>query len=203
MVETLPAIPPSGNGRSGTGAAPRVCGMAASDGSLLLGYGAARPQVDADAWVAPGAVVVGDARLLAGSSVWFGAVVRADGDRIELGRGSNLQDGCVMHTDPGFALVVGAGVSVGHRAVLHGCTVEDDVLVGMGAVLLNGSRVGRGSLVAAGAVLLEGTQVPPGSLVAGVPAKVRRELTADELAGVRDNARGYVERAREYAQQGR
>ena len=176
--------------------------MAASDGSLLLGYGEARPKIDADAWVAPGAVVVGAARLLAHSSVWYGAVVRADGDSIELGAGSNLQDGCVMHTDPGFPMVVGAGVSVGHGAVLHGCTVEDEVLVGMGAVLLNGCRVGSGSLIAAGAVLLEGTQVPPGSLVAGVPGKVRRELTADELAGVRDNARRYVERAREYAQQG-
>lgn len=174
--------------------------MAAPDGPLLLGYGEARPEIDADAWVAPGAVVVGAARLLARSSVWFGSVIRADGDGIELGEGSNLQDGCVMHTDPGFPLVVGAGVSVGHRAVLHGCTIEDEVLVGMGAVLLNGSRVGRGSLVAAGAVLLEGTQVPPGSLVAGVPGKVRRELTADELAGVRDNARRYVERAQEYAQ---
>ena len=177
--------------------------MAASDGSLLVGYGEARPEIDADAWVAPGAVVVGAARLLTRSSVWYGAVVRADGDSIELGEGSNLQDGCVMHTDPGFPLVVGAGVSVGHRAVLHGCTLEDEVLVGMGAVLLNGTRVGRGSLIAAGAVLLEGTQVPPGSLVAGVPGKVRRELTPDELEGVRDNARRYVERAREYAQHAR
>jgi carbonic anhydrase/acetyltransferase-like protein (isoleucine patch superfamily) len=173
--------------------------VAAADGALLLGYGPDRPEIDPAAWVAPGAVVIGAARLRAGSSVWFGSVVRADGDRIEFGEGSNLQDGCVMHTDPGFPIVVGAGVSVGHRAVLHGCTVEDDVLVGMGAVLLNGTRVGRGSLIAAGAVLLEGTQVPPSSLVAGVPAKVRRELTADEMNGIRDNARRYVERAREYA----
>jgi carbonic anhydrase/acetyltransferase-like protein (isoleucine patch superfamily) len=176
--------------------------MAAADGALLLGYGGARPEIDADAWVAPGAVIIGAVRLLARSSVWFGSVVRADGDRIELGEGSNLQDGCVMHTDPGFPLLVGSGVSVGHRAVLHGCTLEDDVLVGMGAVLLNGARVGRGSLIAAGTVLLEGTEVPPGSLVAGVPGKVRRELTRDELAGVRDNAGRYVERAREYAAQG-
>ena len=175
--------------------------MAASQGSLLLDYGASRPEIDPDAWVAPGAVVIGAVRLRARCSVWYGAVVRADGDRIELGEGSNLQDGCVMHTDPGFPLVVGSGVSIGHRAVLHGCTVEDDVLIGMGAVLLNGSRVGRGSLVAAGAVLLEGTAVPPGSLVAGVPGKVRRDLTPDELVSVRDNASGYVERARTYAQQ--
>jgi len=173
--------------------------MAAPDAPLLLGYGEARPEIDPDAWVAPGAVVVGAARLLARSSVWYGAVIRADGDRIELGEGSNLQDGCVMHADPGFPAVVGAGVSVGHRAVVHGCTVEDEVLVGMGAVLLNGCRVGRGSLIAAGAVLLEGTEVPPGSLVAGVPGKVRRELTPAERDGVRENARRYVERAREYA----
>jgi carbonic anhydrase/acetyltransferase-like protein (isoleucine patch superfamily) len=176
--------------------------VAVAEGALLIDYRHARPEIDPDAWVAPGAVVIGAARLLAGSSVWYGSVVRADGDRIELGTGSNLQDGCVMHTDPGFPLTVGAGVSVGHRAVLHGCTIEDDVLVGMGAVLLNGSRVGRGSLIAAGTVLLEGTEVPPGSLVAGVPGKVRRELTADELAGVRDNARRYVERALEYSGSG-
>jgi carbonic anhydrase/acetyltransferase-like protein (isoleucine patch superfamily) len=176
--------------------------VAAPDGPLLLRYRDARPEVDPDAWVAPGAVVVGAARLLARSSVWYGAVIRADGDRIELDEGSNLQDGCVMHADPGFPAVVGAGVSIGHRAVVHGCTVEDDVLVGMGAVLLNGCRIGTGSLIAAGAVLLEGTEVPPGSLVAGVPGKVRRELTPDERAGVRENARHYVERAREYARAG-
>jgi carbonic anhydrase/acetyltransferase-like protein (isoleucine patch superfamily) len=159
-----------------------VGAMTATDGPLLVDFRETRPEIHPDAWVAPGAVVVGAARLLAGSSVWYGAVVRADGDRIELGEGSNLQDGCVMHADPGFPAVVGAGVSIGHRAVVHGCTVEDEVLVGMGAVLLNGCRVGRGSLIA------------------GVPGKVRRELGQDELAGVRDNARRYVERAREYAQ---
>ena len=166
---------------------------------LLLPHEGHEPDVDATAWVAPGAVVVGRAVLRAHSSVWYGAVVRADGDAVELGEGSNLQDGAVVHADPGFPARIGAGVVVGHRAVVHGCTVEDDVLVGMGSVLLNGVRVGAGSLVAAGAVLLEGTEVPPGSLVAGVPAKVRRPLTQEEREGVRRNAESYVQRAREHA----
>lgn len=165
---------------------------------LLLPLDGAAPVVDTAAWVAPGATLVGDVHVAADASVWFGTVLRGDGAPIRVGERSNVQDGCVGHTDPGFPLTVGAGVSVGHRAVLHGCTVEDDVLVGMGAVLLNGVRIGRGSLVAAGAVVLEGTDVPPRSLVAGVPAKVRRQLTDDEVARVRRNAQGYVERLARY-----
>lgn len=173
--------------------------MSVSPGAQILGYRDREPQIAADAWVAPGATVIGAARLLERSSVWFGAVIRADGASIELGRASNLQDGCVIHADPDFPVLVGSGVSIGHRAVVHGATVEDDCLIGMGAVLLNGCRVGRGSLVAAGTVLLEGTVVPPGSLVAGVPGKVRREITDAEAAGIAANTRGYVARAREYA----
>ncbi len=174
--------------------------MTVSPGALLLPHAGWEPDLDPTAWVAPGAVVVGRARLRARSSVWYGAVVRADGDAIELGEGSNLQDGCVVHADPGYPAVIGSGVVVGHRAVLHGCTVEDGVLVGMGAVLLNGVRVGQGSLVAAGAVLLGGTEVPPGSLVAGVPARVRRPLTDEERERARRGAEGYVQRAREHAE---
>lgn len=159
------------------------------------------PQIARTAWVAPGVTLVGQVVLEDGASVWFGSVVRADGDAIRVGRDSNVQDGCVLHADPGLPLSVGAGVTVGHRAVLHGCTVEDDVLVGMGSVVLNGARIGTGSLVAAGAVVLEGTEVPPGSLVAGVPAKVRRPLTDEERAGIRDNARTYVGLRDRYASQ--
>lgn len=154
-----------------------------------------RPQIADTAWVAPGATVVGAVTLAEGVSVWYNSVLRADTDPISIGEGSNIQDLSVMHADPGFPCTVGAGVSVGHRAVLHGCTVEDDVLIGMGAVVLNGARIGRGSLVAAGAVVLGGTEVPPGSLVAGVPAKVRRELTDEELAENRRSAAHYVELA--------
>ena len=173
--------------------------MSGGSGAQVVGYRGTTPDIASDAWVAPGAAVIGAARLRAGSSVWYGAVIRADGDRIELGEDSNLQDGAVVHADPGFPVRIGSGVTIGHRVVLHGCTIEDGCLIGMGAVLLNGTHIGRGSLVAAGAVLLEGTVVPPGSLVAGVPGKVRRELTGEEADSIAANARGYVERAREYA----
>lgn len=149
------------------------------------------PQVHPEAWVAPTAVLAGRVVLAEGASVWYCSVLRGDGDRITVGAGSNIQDGCVLHTDRGFPVTIGTGVSVGHRAVVHGCTIDDDVLVGMGAVVLNGAHVGTGSLIAAGAVVLEGTEVPPGSLVAGVPAKVRRELNDDERAAIRRNAETY------------
>ena len=158
-----------------------------------------RPSIDADAWVAPGATVVGDVAVGPASSVWYGAVLRGDGDRIALGARTNVQDGCVLHTDPGFPLTLGDGVSVGHRAVLHGCTVGDDSLVGMGAVVLNGARIGRNCLVAASALVLEGVEIPDGSLVAGAPAKVRRPLTDDEVAALRANADTYVELMRRHA----
>ncbi|MDN6330249.1 MAG: gamma carbonic anhydrase family protein, partial [Brachybacterium sp.] len=143
------------------------------------------PQVPETAWVAPTATLVGAVTLSEDSSVFYSSVLRGDMDSIVIGPGSNIQDGCVVHTDTGFPAVVGAGVSVGHRAVLHGCTVEDDSLIGMGAVVLNGAVVGAGSLVAAGAVVTEGMQIPPGSLVAGVPAKVRKELDEDGLEALR------------------
>lgn len=152
----------------------------------------ASPGVDASAWVAPGVVVSGDVRLHAGASIWYNTVLRADEEHIEIGANTNIQDLCVSHTDTGFPTVIGAGVSVGHRAVLHGCRVGDDALVGMGAVLLNGVVIGASSMVAAGAVVLEGTEVPPGSLVAGVPGKVRRELTDDERQGLIQNTRTYL-----------
>jgi carbonic anhydrase/acetyltransferase-like protein (isoleucine patch superfamily) len=150
------------------------------------------PVLHETAFVALGAVVVGQVHLAAQSSVWYNAVLRAEAEPITLGERSNLQDGVVCHVDAGFPVTIGTGVSVGHRAVLHGCTVEDDCLIGMGATILNGAVIGAGSLVAAGAVVLEGTVVPPGSLVAGVPGKVRRELTADEQAGIRRNAEAYL-----------
>lgn len=153
------------------------------------------PRLAETAWVAPSATVLGKVSLADGASVFYGAVLRGDMDSISIGERSNVQDGCVAHTDPGHPVVVGAGVSVGHRAVLHGCTVEDDALIGMGAVVLNGAVVGAGSLVAAGAVVTEGMQIPPGSLVAGVPAKVRKELDEDAREALRRNARTYVDLA--------
>lgn len=161
----------------------------------IIDFEGATPEVPETAWVAPNATLIGKVSLAAEASVFFTAVLRGDMDSISIGPRSNIQDGCVVHTDEGFPAVVGAGVSVGHRAVLHGCTVEDDSLIGMGAVVLNGAVVGAGSLVAAGAVVTEGMQIPPGSLVAGVPAKIRKELDEEGLEALRKNARIYVDLA--------
>ena len=162
---------------------------------LLLSFAGHQPCIDADAWLAPNATVIGQAEIGAGASVFYGAVIRADMDRVHLGVGSNLQDNVAVHTDTGFPTRIGDGVSVGHSAVIHGCTIEDHCLIGMSATVLNGAVVGTGSLVAAGAVILEGTVIPPRSLVAGVPGKVRRELTEDEYAKVVGNAEIYLELA--------
>lgn len=157
-----------------------------------------RPAVTG-AWLAPNATVVGKVFVGAASSVWYGAVLRGDHDSIEMLEQSNLQDGCVVHTDPGSPVHIGRRVTVGHRAVLHGCWIDDDVLIGMGAVIMNGARIGSGSLIAAGALLLENTVIPPGSLVAGAPGKVRRETTEDERSAISASALRYVELAAVHA----
>ena len=150
------------------------------------------PQVHEQAWVAPGAVLAGEVSVGPETGIWYTCVVRADLAPITLGARTNVQDGSVLHADPGFPATIGDGVTIGHRAVVHGCTVEDDVLIGMGAVLMNGVHVGAGSLIAAGAVLTQGTVVPPGSLVAGVPGKVRRELGEAERNSIPLSAAAYV-----------
>jgi carbonic anhydrase/acetyltransferase-like protein (isoleucine patch superfamily) len=153
------------------------------------------PTIDPTAWLAPTAMVIGRASIAADTSLFYGAVVRADMDEIWLGQGSNLQDNVVVHTDFRFPTRIGAGVSVGHSAVVHGCTVEDNCLIGMNATVLNGAVIGAGSLIAAGSVVLEGTRIPPRSLVAGVPGKVRRDLTEEEYAKIVRNAEHYRELA--------
>ncbi|MCC9178190.1 gamma carbonic anhydrase family protein [Arthrobacter sp. zg-Y750] len=156
------------------------------------------PSVDPSVFLAPTASLIGDVVMAADSSAFYGVSVRADSNSIRVGPGSNLQDNVVLHADPGFPTAVGAGVSVGHNAVIHGCTVEDDCLIGMSATIMNGAVIGAGSLVAAGALVLEGTVVPPRSLVAGMPAKVRRSLTDEEFAGVQANAANYRRTAAEH-----
>ena len=156
------------------------------------------PTVAADAFVAAGAVLAGRVHLRTASSVWYNAVLRAEAEDIVLGERSNLQDNVSCHVDSGFPLTIGADVSVGHNAVLHGCTIEDGVLVGMHATVLNGAVIGAGSLLAAGTVVLEGIVIPPGSLVAGVPGKVRRELTEEERAGILRNASAYLRHVAEH-----
>lgn len=157
-----------------------------------LQFGA--PKIDEEAFVAPTAVVVGAVTLQARSSIWYGAIARADEEVIVIGPDSNVQDGCVLHSDPGFPLLVGRGVTVGHRVVLHGARVDDDVLLGMGCIVMNGAHIGAGSIVAAGAVVTQNTTVPPGSVVAGVPATVIRQANDDDLAHIRGNAESYTVR---------
>jgi carbonic anhydrase/acetyltransferase-like protein (isoleucine patch superfamily) len=164
-----------------------------SEMPLIIPFGDARPRIEPTAWVAPNATLVGAVSVDAHASVFYGAVLRGDVDSIQIGPGSNIQDNVTMHTDAGLPLRVGSRVSVGHGAILHGCTIENDCLIGMGATVLNGAVVGAGSLIAAGAVVLEYTSIPPGSLVTGVPAKVARTLSEAERAGLVDNARHYAE----------
>ncbi|MEU6680050.1 gamma carbonic anhydrase family protein [Streptomyces sp. NPDC046853] len=164
--------------------------------ALVTGFGGKNPKIDQDAFTAPTSVIIGEVTLHAGASTWYGAVLRADGGPIVVGADSNIQDNCSLHVDLGFPMRIGERVSVGHNAVLHGCTVEDDCLIGMGATVLNGAVIGAGSLVAAQALVPQGMIVPPGSLVAGVPAKVRRPLTDEERAGVTLNGTMYVELAK-------
>lgn len=163
-----------------------------------VAFGDAAPR-HGKAWIAPGAVLVGDVVVHAGASIWYGAVLRADSAQIVVGQESNLQDNCVVHGDPGYPATIGERVSVGHGAVIHGCTVEDDCLIGMSCTIMNGARIGAGSIVAAGAVVLAGVQVPPGSLVAGVPAAARRDTTESERSEILANARHYVGLAAQHA----
>ncbi|MFD7710490.1 gamma carbonic anhydrase family protein [Streptomyces sp. NPDC059785] len=164
--------------------------------ALITGVGGKDPELDPEAFAAPTSVVLGEVTLHRGASVWYGAVLRADCGPIVIGADSNIQDNCTLHVDPGFPVTVGERVSVGHNAVVHGATVEDDCLIGMGATVLNGAVIGTGSLVAAQALVPQGMRVPPGSLVAGVPAKVKRPLTDEEREMISLNGTMYAELAK-------
>ena len=156
------------------------------------------PQVAASAYVAPGASIIGNVVLTDRSSVWFGAILRGDNETIRIGVDSNVQDGAVMHTDPGFPLTLGANVSIGHQAMLHGCTVGEGSLIGIQAVVLNAAVIGKSCLVGAGAVITERKVFPDGSLILGAPAKVVRELTAEERENLLKVAANYAARGAHY-----
>jgi len=149
------------------------------------------PQVDDEAWVAPTATIVGSVTIEAGASIWYGAVLRADNEPITIGARCNVQDNCAFHVDAGRPVTLGEGVSVGHGSVVHGATIGDNVLVGMGAIVMNGAVIGDEAMIAAGALVTEGMEVPPRTLVAGVPGKVRRELSDAEVENLHNNARIY------------
>ena len=153
------------------------------------------PQIDPSAWVADTAHVMGAITLEANTSVWFGAVLRGDTETIHIGEGSNVQDLAVIHADNGLPVVVGKNVTVGHQVMLHGCTIGDESLIGIAAVVLNGARIGRHCVVGAGSVVTEGKEFPDGSLIMGTPAKVVRELTPEQIEGLRMSAKHYTQNA--------
>jgi len=177
-----------GSGAAGDDPGNRLASITSMPEPLLIPIAGKSPQLDAESWVAPNASLIGQVHLSAKASVWYSATLRAEAEPIRVGAGSNVQDGVTIHVDPGFPATIGAGVTVGHNAVLHGCTISDDVLIGMGAIVLNGAVIGAGSLVAAGAVVPMGMVVPPRSMVAGMPGRIRRELSEDEVTGNRTNA---------------
>jgi carbonic anhydrase/acetyltransferase-like protein (isoleucine patch superfamily) len=154
--------------------------------------------IAANVFIAGNATVLGDVTILGDASIWFGAVVRADKDRVVIGERSNIQDNCVVHTSKGHPVIIGDDVSVGHGAVLHGCTISSRVLVGMGAIVLNGAVIGEDSILGAGTVVTEGAVIPPGSVVLGVPGKAVKSVTDGQRENIRNNAASYVELSRGY-----
>lgn len=176
--------------------------MSIAPGASVLALRSASPSIHDDAFIADGARIVGDVTLAAGASVWYNAVLRGDSAGIRIGVASNVQDNVSIHVDVEHPVIVGARVSIGHNAVVHGCTIGDGSLIGMGAVVLSGAVIGAGCLIAGGAVVLGGTVVPDGSLVAGVPAKVRRALSDEERAGLLRNADVYLDHKRTHADAG-
>jgi len=164
----------------------------------IIAYQGTVPRAAETVFIAGNATVIGAVQIDTDASIWFGAVLRADGDTITIGAGSNVQDGCVVHTDRGFPVRIGRHVTLGHRAVVHGAVIDDDVLIGMGAVVLNGARIGKHCIVGAGAVIREGDTIPAGSLVAGVPGRVLREVTDEARKHIRGNAENYIALARTY-----
>jgi carbonic anhydrase/acetyltransferase-like protein (isoleucine patch superfamily) len=156
------------------------------------------PQIDPTAWVAPDASVIGKVVIEAEASVWFGAQLRGDNEEIRVGAGSNVQENCVLHTDMGYPLTIGANCTIGHMAMLHGCTIGEGTLIGMGATVLNGARIGKGCLIGAAALITEGKDIPDGSLVMGAPGKILRELDATARARLMASAASYQANARRF-----
>ncbi len=158
------------------------------------------PELPADGqyFIAETATVIGNVRLKSNASVWFGSVLRGDNELIEIGEGSNVQDNCTFHTDPGFPLTIGKNCTIGHNVILHGCTIEDGALIGMGSIIMNGARIGKGCVVGAGAIITEGKEFPERSLVVGAPAKVIRALTPEQLSALTQGAPHYVSNSKRF-----
>ena len=157
-----------------------------------------KPKNSGENWVAPNAVVIGDVTLEKNTSVWFNATLRGDIENIHIGEGSNVQDSCVLHTDPGYPLKVGKDVTVGHLVMLHGCVIEDDCLIGIGSTILNKAKIGKNSIIGANALITENKVIPERSLVLGSPGKIVRQVTDEEIKSIKENAEHYVENYKKY-----
>jgi carbonic anhydrase/acetyltransferase-like protein (isoleucine patch superfamily) len=166
---------------------------------MMISLEGATPRCEtSNVWIAPNAAVIGKVSLANNASVWFGAVLRGDNEPISIGARANIQDLCVLHTDPGFPLTIGEDCSIGHQAMLHGCKVGAGSMIGIGAIVLNGATIGKGCLIGAGAVVTEGAQIPDNSLVVGMPGKVKRPVTPEQAKLIIDNAADYARRAQRY-----
>lgn len=156
------------------------------------------PELDDESWIAPDANLIGKVRVAAGASVWFGCTLRGDNEYITVGQGSNVQENCVLHTDMGYPLTIGRDCTIGHKAMLHGCTIGDESLIGMGATVLNGAKIGKNCLIGAGALITEGKEIPDGSLVMGAPGKIVRQLDEAAIEALRKSAAGYQANAKRF-----
>ena len=156
------------------------------------------PEISADSWIAPNAIIIGKVKLEKNSSIWFNAVLRGDIEKIIIGENSNIQDGSVLHTDPGCPLTVGKGVTVGHMVMLHGCEISDDTLIGIGSTILNKAKIGKNCIIGANTLVTENKTIPDNSLVLGSPGKVIRKVTDDEIKVIRENAKHYVKNSKRY-----
>ncbi len=156
------------------------------------------PEVHPDAWVAPNATLIGKVKLEKNSSIWFNAVLRGDIELISIGENSNIQDGSVLHTDPGYKLKVGKGVTVGHMVMLHGCQISDDTLIGIGSIILNNAKIGKNCIIGANSLITENKIIPDNSLVVGSPGRVLRKVTEDEIKAIHENAKHYVDGSKKY-----
>ncbi len=168
---------------------------------MIYALGDHTPKVDNSAWIAPNASLMGKVEIGKDASVWWNAVLRGDNEPIIVGEGSNVQDGSVLHTDPGTPLIIGRGVTIGHMVMLHGCVIGDNSLVGIGAIVLNGAKIGKNCLIGANALVTEGKEIPDNSMVLGSPGKVARELSSEQIEGLKRSANSYVANSKKFREQ--
>ena len=165
---------------------------------MIYKYHQKKPQINSNSWVAPNAIIIGNVVLEEETSIWWNAVLRGDNEQIFIGKGSNIQDGSVAHTDPGYGLTIGENVTVGHMAMIHGCTIGDGSLVGIGSIILNGAKIGKGCLIGANSFISENKIIPDNSLVVGSPGRVLRKITDEEIKSIIENGQHYVKNSKKY-----